>query len=175
MYWVVFNTFLHKNFLTGPRNYHSTVKRLTSLGCTQPSRVGFFFFFNSSKRHLQEGLQPQKPKVHHTTWASTEWRQAESGAKLLVSCCCWERLDWLLLTWFKTSYKHNHEACQLAPSSGGFQGSRYVVLPFPPFGSVNPVQITVPERPPLPRVLLYVMLPLSRKHRDEMQAKELKA
>lgn len=135
----------------------------------------FFFFLKSSKRHLQEGLQPPKPRVHHTTWASTEWRQAESGAKLLVSCRCWERLDWLLLTWLKTSYKHNHEACQLAPSSGAFRVAATLCSLFRPLASVIPVQITVPERPPLPRVLIYVMLPLSRKHGDEMQAKELKA
>lgn len=43
---------------------------------------------------------------------------------------------------------------------------------FLPATSVIPVQITVPERPPLPRVLTYVMVPLLRKHGDERKAKE---
>lgn len=96
-------------------------------GCTQPSRA----VFNPSKRHLQAKLQPQEPGVHHDTWASTEWRKADS---LSETCFLSLQRGW------PRSFSHgfggavNTSSLASWPQAqGAFGGNRCTELPFPPF------------------------------------------
>lgn len=154
---------LNKNFPTGPKKSSSVLHCDFWADSVDPAAYQGCIFIRAPKEVAKARLGPQESMYPCTTWAQDPMKE-ESPVKLLTSCLWWERQGWLP-AWFQTSCKHNHAVCQQVTGWAGVgalleASLRSCSLFFSDQGHFHTDNGT--KRPPLPRVLMYGMVPLSR-------------